>query len=55
MVIHIRNPLSSKLTNTRNSIRNEVLIKFNLNDLQIKTFDEFIIVSLSINFLKKKK
>jgi hypothetical protein len=38
MVIDIHNLLSSKLTNTHNSIRNEVLIKFNLNDLQIKTF-----------------
>jgi hypothetical protein len=50
MVIHIHNPLSSKLTNTHNAIKNEVLIKFNLNDLQIKTFDEFMIVSLSSNF-----
>jgi len=50
MVIDIHNPLSSKLTNTHNSIRNEVLLKFNLNNLQIKAFDEFIIVLLSSNF-----
>jgi hypothetical protein len=50
MVIDIHNPLSSKLTNTHNSIRNEVLLNFNLNNLQIKAFDEFIIVLLSSNF-----
>ncbi len=47
MVIDIHNPLSSKLTNIHNSFRNEVLIKFNLNDLYIKAFDEFIIDLLS--------
>ncbi len=31
-----------------------MLLKFNLNDLQIKTFDEFIIVSLSTNLKKQK-
>jgi hypothetical protein len=51
MVIDIHYPLSSKLTNTHNSIRNEMLLKFNLNDLQIKAFDEFIIVSLSKNYV----
>jgi hypothetical protein len=50
MVIDIHNLLSSKLTHTHNSIRNEVFLKFNLNDLQIKTFDEFIIDPLSSNF-----
>jgi hypothetical protein len=50
MVIDIHNPLSSKLTNIHNSIRNEVLTKFNLNDLHVKTYDEFIIDLLSSNF-----
>jgi len=53
-IIDIHNPLSSKLTNTHNSIRNEVFLKFNLKDLQIKTFDEFIIDPLSSNFRKQK-
>jgi hypothetical protein len=55
MVIDIHNPLSSKLTNTHNSIRNEVFLKFHLNDLQIKTFDEFVIDLLSSNSRKQKK
>jgi hypothetical protein len=36
MVIDIHNPLSSKLTNIHNSIRNEVFLKFNLNDYKLK-------------------
>jgi len=55
MVIDIHNPLSSKLTNTHNSIRNEMFLKFNLKDLQIKTFDGFIIDLLSSNSRKPKK
>jgi chromosomal replication initiation ATPase DnaA len=53
MVIDIHNPLSSKLTNIHNSIRNEVLTKFNLNDLHLKTSNEFIIDLSSSNFKGK--
>jgi hypothetical protein len=42
------------LTNTHNSVRNELFLKFNLNDLKIKTFDEFIIDPLSSNFRKQE-
>jgi hypothetical protein len=55
MVIDIHNPLSSKLTNIHNSIRNEMLIKFKfLSDLHIKAFDEFIIDLRSSNFKENK-
>jgi hypothetical protein len=53
MVIDIHNLLSSKLTNIHNSIRNEMLIKFNLNDLHIKAFYEFMVDLLFSNFKEK--
>jgi chromosomal replication initiation ATPase DnaA len=37
-------------SNIHNSIRNEVLIKFNLNDLHIKASYGFVIDLLSSNF-----
>jgi hypothetical protein len=51
MITNIHNPLSQRLTNTHNSIENEVLM-FKLNNLQIKFFYEFIIDPLFFIFPK---
>lgn len=47
MVANIHNILLPILTNTQNSIWTKVFLMFNLNYLQIKTFDEFIVDHLS--------
>jgi len=51
-ITNIHNPLSQRLTNTHNSIENEVHM-FKLNSLQIKEFYEFIIDPLFFILQKK--
>jgi len=53
MITNIHNPLSQRLTNTHNSIENEVLM-FKLNSLEIKEYYEFIIDPLFFIFQKNK-
>ncbi len=49
MITNIQNPLSQRLTNTHNSIENEVLM-LKVTNLQIKFFYEFIIDPLFFIF-----